>query len=135
MRDPDLPPANYTPPLPAKRKEPKLPAHVKRYQEVMARQALEMAGFKPAYARRALDATMEALGANRIEVVKWHGVIADERAYPDHKTRLQAADQVFKLVPGMYAKQEKATGAGNVTVEIITLAPDGTKHAIRVGGK
>ena len=82
------------------------------------REALRQAGFRASDLKKAMQRTREAMDATG-------------RFGVDHRTRLKGAEMVFSMVPGVVVKEEGKSG-GTVTVEIITLAGDGTKTAIRV---
>ena len=85
----------------------KKPTVAEQRLALFTREALLMAGFKPSYAKKAMQRTVEAMDADqRVQVGKdeW-----DDR--PDHRNRLSAADKVFKMID-VYPTQRGETGNG-----------------------
>jgi hypothetical protein len=101
-------------------------------QELATRTALAAMGFKRADAVSALGAVRDALTAKKTTYFQHEGVVTDKRTTADHRTRLHAANAIFDMVPGVKAPQEHQKPSGEISLEIITLAPDGTRTAVRV---
>jgi hypothetical protein len=101
-------------------------------QELQTRAALVAMGFKRADAVSALATVRDALTAKRVTYFQKDGIVTDQRVTKDHRVRLAAADAIFQMVPGVKAPQETLKPSGEITVEVVTLAPDGTKTAVRV---
>jgi hypothetical protein len=101
-------------------------------QELATRAALVAMGFKRADAVGALQAVRDAMQARKVQYFAHEGVVTDRRVTKDHRTRLAAADAIFAMVPGVRAPQEQLKPTGEITVEVVTLAPDGTKTAVRI---
>jgi len=104
------------------------------HKKSMMRAVLEAAGFEPSDLRLAMRRTREALNAKKVVIATSEGQISDERAYVDHGTRMEAADRIFKMIPGMYAVREGGSGVP-FTVEVITMGVNGDKTLVRVHGQ
>ncbi len=100
--------------------------------EILGRAALQLAGFRPAYLRRALKRTVEALDAKETKLFSHEGKVTDKRVLVDHTVRLGAADTIFRMVPGVYAAKPSGPQPGSIVVEVITLAPDGGRSVVRI---
>jgi hypothetical protein len=100
--------------------------------ELAARPALVGMGFRRADARLALQRVRDALHAEHTHFFTHQGVVTDERATVDHRTRLHAARAMFDMIPGVKAPQEIQNAAQTIQLEVVTVAPDGTRTAVRV---
>jgi hypothetical protein len=104
-------------------------------QELETRNALVAMGFKRADARSALQRVRDAMEANTPHFFTNQGVVTDERQTPDHRTRLAAAKTIFGMLPGVNAPKEfTKVGPSEIQLEVHTIAPDGTRTAVRVTG-
>lgn len=109
-------------------------------RDLFARTALVAAGFKRADLSKAMMRVREGLDATTVKVAydsrivnpdRTTGGFVESKPYVDHRTRMAASDLVMQMVPGMKApKDERQTG--DIVVEILTVAPDGTKTAVRL---
>ena len=106
----------------------KKPTVAEQRLALFTREALLMAGFKPAYAKKAMQCTVEAMDAETmVQTGKF-----DFEAKPDHRNRLSAADKVFKMID-VYPTQRGETGNGKATiVEVQLCTPDGGRTVVRV---
>lgn len=106
----------------------------KERMAILARAALEMAGFKASDLRKAMRRTREAMDAEEIIVSQKGKVVRS----PKHSIRLAASKEVFELADAYPAKSRsvQAGGTGNtMVVEVVTLASDGSRTVTRVGIK
>lgn len=101
-------------------------------EELRTRIALQAIGFKRADPVAALQAVRDALQAKKTIYAQHEGVFTDKRTTKDHTTRLKAAQAIMDMVPGVKAPQEITKSTGDFVLEVVTLAPDGTKTAVRV---
>ena len=99
---------------------------------LLSRVSLQMAGFQEHDLKKAMRRTREALNARDVRFYSHEGVVTDRKELIDHRVRLEAADRIFRMVPGVYAEKDQGKGGGDITVEIVTLAPDGSRTAIRI---
>jgi hypothetical protein len=99
---------------------------------LVARPALQVAGFKAHILVKALTRTAQALDAHEVKVASHEGQITDVKKFVDHRTRLEAAEKIFKMVPGMYAPKQDDRAASPMTVEIVTITPSGEQVGVRV---
>ena len=104
--------------------------------DILARASLKMAGFKPAYLKRALQRYVEALDASSVRIYsnRQTGEIIERVEVPDHQSRIMAAREICRMIPGMYPSEAlQAQGSSGVVVEVRLLSPDGTEVAVKVG--
>jgi hypothetical protein len=106
----------------------------KRFRDELAtRTALVAMGFTRADPHKAFQRVREALDATTPHYFTNQGVVTDERSTPDHRTRLHAAKAIFDMVPGINAPKEFIKqGTNEIQLEVHTIAPDGTRTAVRV---
>lgn len=101
--------------------------------DLLGREMLRAAGFKPRYLRHALKRTVETLDAHETKVFAHEGQITDKIDLVNHRARLSAADTIFRMT-GMYPSVNGESGnARGVVVEVQLLTPDGGRTVIRVG--
>lgn len=104
-------------------------------EELATRSALVAMGFTRADAKSALQNVREAQAATTTHFFTNQGVVTDERTTPDHRTRLAAAKTIFGMLPGVNAPKEYTKPpVGEIQLEVHTIAPDGTRTAVRVTG-
>lgn len=115
--------------------EKRLVAKRRFQQDINTRSALVAMGFKRADAQKALQNVRDAQEAKETHFFTNQGVVTDERETIDHRTRLAAAKTIFGMLPGVNAPKEiiKST-TGEIQLEVHTIAPDGTRTAVRVTG-
>lgn len=108
--------------------------------DLMSRTALVAAGFRKADLSLAMSRVREGLSAHTIRtaydarIVNGDGTTGGFRQsnpFVDHRTRMAAADMVFGMIPGMTAPKDDSR-SGDLVVEVVTVAPDGTQTGIRV---
>ena len=104
----------------------------KEESEILQRTALRMAGFTADDLVLAMEKTRAALNANQVKVFNHEGRLIYSDPLVDHAIRLEAADRMMRMVPGMYAPKQEEQAQGSLTVEVITMAPDGTRLAVQV---
>lgn len=114
-------------------------------RDLFARTALVSAGFRKADLSLAMSRVRQALSATQIKVAydphqvvtrpdgsSTTGKFVQSNPFVDHRTRLAAADIVMGMIPGMKAPKDDSR-TGDLTVEVVLVAPDGTKMGVRVG--
>ena len=120
-------PRTYKGDLERRQRPPKAPGP--RY-EFLQRLALQAAGFKEQDLRKAMDRTREALDATVVKTASFEGKITDVKHFTDHQTRLMAAREIFGMVPGMKADEEK--GSAPITLQLLVVNGDGSQTAVEV---
>lgn len=101
-------------------------------RELATRASLVALGFKRADAVGALQRLRDAMDANQTQFFAYEGIVTDQRETPDHRIRIKAAQAVLDMVPGVKAPQELLRPTGEIQLEVVTVAADGTKTAVRV---
>lgn len=104
--------------------------------DLLARTQLQMAGFKPRDLRRAYQRVLDGLDANEEKAVFDKLTSAVTKVLlADHRTRLMAADKLFKLTGAYPSEREQGPGGTSTIVEVTLLSAGGERTTVRVGTK